>query len=95
MVSFLSRPSTLSDHESVCKTPQKLLRAPLESPRSQLSNDVRMNARDVSHTELWSLEIENGTNKDTIYEYLRYINWKYHTVETGQQGDNIRVPSLP
>ena len=33
-----------------------------------------------SKTELRSLEIGNGTNKDTIYECVNYINWKYRTV---------------
>ena len=39
---LLVPPSISNGHISACKTPQKIIRAPLESPHAQLSNGARM-----------------------------------------------------
>ena len=59
----LAQPSTSNGHNSAYKTPQKLIRAPLESPRSQRSNGAKMTVRVVLHAELWLLGVEGETGR--------------------------------
>ena len=71
---------TSNGHISACKTPQKFIWAPLESPHSQFSNGARMSVWVALHAELWPLEVEGGTGRTqytstfaTLYYYLRHI----------------------
>ena len=52
---------TSNRHNSACKTTQALIRAPLESPRPQLSNGARMSSGNVLHTELEPVENHPST----------------------------------
>ena len=53
----------LNDRNSACKRTRTLIRAPMESPPSQLSIGARINVWVVLHAELWSLEVEVGARK--------------------------------
>ena len=56
-------PSTSSGNISARKATQTPIRAPLESPHSQLSNGARMSIWVVLHAELCPFEIEGGTGR--------------------------------
>ena len=81
----LAQPSISNGHNSTCKTPQKLIRAPLESTRCQLSNGAQMSYWGVLHTEIWShpvLRVKPKTRFDALPGVLVKIGGHHRNQRT-------------